>query len=185
MYSQGVKQLLTSHSRAYVMGLSMSLALLCGAWIFQYGFGYPPCQMCYWQRHAHKVVIGLSLFAIVSMALAPSLHRVKISYIWGVLIALALIGSAIVAFWHMGVEYKWWEGPKGCVAGAFNASSFSGTDLLGSLDQKIKPPSCDKALWHFLGLSMAAWNGILSSLTALAVIGLTFKKPKQSLESTA
>jgi len=49
---------------------------------------------------------------------------------------------------------------------------FDPDNPLGGLDKPIKPPSCDKALWHFLGLSMASWNGLISLFGAGAVARL-------------
>jgi len=36
-------------------------------------------------------------------------------------------------------------------------------------EERIAPPSCDKALWSLLGLSMAGWNVLIS--LALAAMG--------------
>ena len=57
----------TLHSRSAApwIALLLSGGLLGGAWIFQYGFGYFPCTMCYWQRHAHKVVLGIAVLWLI------------------------------------------------------------------------------------------------------------------------
>ena len=51
------------------VALGLSGGLLVGAWIFQYGFGYLPCTMCYWQRHAHKAVLGVAALWLILRAL--------------------------------------------------------------------------------------------------------------------
>jgi disulfide bond formation protein DsbB len=38
---------------------------------------------------------------------------------------------------------------------------------LAFLDQKMAGPSCGEAVWHFLGLSMAAWNALISLIAAV------------------
>jgi len=152
--------------------LLISAGLLIGAWIFQYGFGYPPCQMCYWQRHAHKVVIGIAAAAIVMNITKTGSPR-----IWLWLIALALIASFAVAFWHVGVEYKWWEGPKTCMTDV-DVKTLNPGDLLSSLDDPVKLPACSDALWHFLGLSMAGWNALIS----LGAAVLTFISMKDKAD---
>jgi len=76
--------------------------------------------------------------------------------------ALALLVSFGMAFWHVGVEYKWWEGPKGCSVG--NITPIEDIDLSKFLEEmdKAKPPACSDAVWSFLGLSMAGWNALIS-----------------------
>lgn len=157
---------------AAAFALLLSASLLIGAWVFQYGFGYAPCQMCYWQRHAHKAVIALAVLALVVGGFQPRLRKPLL-----LLTILALVGSAALGFFHMGVEYKWWDGPQGCVSSGMGNFEFDPNDPLGALDKKIKPPACDEAVWHFIGLSMAAWNGIISLLGAFVTLELMrFKK---------
>ncbi len=149
-----------------IVALLISSGLLIGAWIFQYGFGYPPCQMCYWQRHAHKVVIGLAGLALVDQITGGRFRKPLL-----VLIALAFLVSFGLAFWHVGVEYKWWEGPKTCMGGSGDLDVIDPGSLLESLNDPVKLPACSDALWHFLGLSMAGWNALISFVAA----ALSFK----------
>jgi len=153
--------------------LALSSGLLIGAWVFQYGFGYAPCTMCYWQRHAHKIVMGLAVLALVLRA--AKYEKFDAALIW--LIALALLGSAALAFFHVGVEYKWWEGPKTCSGGAagLKLPEIDPNDPLAIFDKPISGPSCSDAVWHFIGLSMAAWNAILSLSGAIYVIASSKK----------
>jgi len=159
-----------SHKQMPWLALLISGGLLIGAWTFQYGFGYPPCTMCYWQRHAHKVVL-----VIAAVAIALSVSGKPLPKLFGPLLALAFLGSAYFAFWHVGVEFKIFEGPKLCAAGGGGMAGFDPNDPLGGLDQKIKGPACSEALWHFLGLSMAAWNGIISVIGAALMLILSRK----------
>lgn len=142
-----------------VLALSLSTGLLIGAWLFQYGFGYMPCQMCYWQRYTHMLVIGLAIMALVIK------HKPYIDRSLHALIIAAFILSAGVALWHVGVEYKWWIGPQTC-SGTGNITDYKTEDLLATLDRKIKPPACTDIIWSFLGLSMAGWNMLFSFLGA-------------------
>ena len=146
------------------LALVLSGGLLGGAYFFQYVLGYPPCQMCYWQRYVHFAVLGMAALALM----APSFNFYK-PRVWAALIVLALLGSAALAFFHWGVEYKWFPAPKTCSVGNVNLD-FSSADLLDSMNDKIKPPSCADAVWHFLGLSMAGWNMVASLFGA--VLGL-------------
>jgi len=153
-----------------LLALLLSGGLLGGAYFFQYVLGYPPCQMCYWQRYVHFAVLGLAALAL----LAPSFNFYK-PRVWAAFIVLALLGSAALAFYHWGVEYKWFPAPKTCAVGNVDVG-FSAEDLLGSMSDKIKPPSCADAVWHFLGLSMAGWNMVASLFGAvLGVVSLRKK----------
>lgn len=161
---------LNTHTYPY-LAFALSLSLLCGAWFFQYGLGYAPCQMCYWQRHAHKAVIAAAILAIIAPRLGINTPRLL-----NIIVIIALVASAGLALWHVGVEYKWWEGPQSCAAGAGNLSDFNPEDLLASLSEKIKPPACSDIVWGFLGLSMAGWNMVFSALGAILGL-LTLRKP--------
>ena len=139
------------------VALGLSGGLLVGAWIFQYGFGYLPCTMCYWQRHAHKAVLGVAALWLILRALG-----VKGAEILRWAAVLALLVSLTLAAWHVGVEFGVLEGPKGCAAGATHMPDIDPNDPLSFLNDPVKPPACSEAVWHFLGLSMAGWNALLS-----------------------
>ncbi len=160
-------------SRAPLFALLLSGGLLIGAWISQYGFGYQPCTLCYWQRHVHKAVVVVAVLALIMARMGLPLHRALT-----LLLVLLLIGSAGLGFYHAGVEFKWWEGPKTCSGGGTALPDFSGDDPFSKLDSKIMPPSCSDAVWVFLGLSMAAWNALLSFGGAVVTAVLGFKYAK-------
>lgn len=158
-----LKQLHLRKSTPWI-ALLVSGGLLIGAWTFQYGFGYYPCTMCYWQRHAHKAIIAIALIALFAGFIS---EKIKALFHW--LIVLALLISFLYAAWHVGVEFGWLEGPKECAGGVIGPTiDIDPNDPLAFLDDKsIKPPACSEAVWHFLGLSMAGWNAVISLITAL------------------
>ncbi len=124
-----------------------SAALLAGAYLFQF-LGYPPCQMCLWQRWPHVAAIIIGILA-VSM---PG----KVMPILG---ALAAGITGALGVFHTGVERDWWDGPSSCSGGG-GLNGLSGTDLLA-----IEGPAvimCDVVSWEFLTLSMASWNALAS-----------------------
>jgi disulfide bond formation protein DsbB len=117
-----------------------------GAYIFQY-FGYPPCQMCYWQRWPHMAAIGIGVLALIIPA-----------RILGYLGALAALTTAGIGIFHSGVERGFWEGPTSCTGGGLDASA--GADLLS-----VEGPlliMCDQVSWELFSLSMASWNAVFS-----------------------
>jgi disulfide bond formation protein DsbB len=125
-----------------------SLAMLLGAWGFEYIGGLAPCAMCYWQRWPHMaaVVIG-ALGLVTTAALVPLL---------GMLAALA---TAAIGLYHTGVERAWWDGPSTCTSG-----DIGGLSTQELMDQILAAPlvRCDEIAWSFAGLSMASWNAVIS-----------------------
>src|SRR5258707_2718388 len=81
-------------------------AMLGGAYYFQYIVGLPPCDLCYLQRWPHMVAIAAGLAALASFSW-PRLALVL------VLTAItALLVTAAIRGFHVGVEYHWLEGPQ-------------------------------------------------------------------------
>jgi disulfide bond formation protein DsbB len=78
-----------------------------------------------------------------------------------------VLGSAGLAAYHAGVEWKWWPGPSDC-SGPITGMG-SATDLLRRMQSEIVV-RCDDAAWRFLGLSLAGYN-VLISIALAAVAG--------------
>jgi len=141
-------------------------ATLIGAWIFQYGFGYPPCPLCLEQRIPYYVTIPLG--AIVAIAATRAAPRQLVVGGLAVLALAMLIGAAL-AVYHAGIEWKWWAGPQDC-SGPLDP--LGSGNLLGRL-QSINIVRCDEAPWRFLGLSLAGYNALISvALAAAAAWGI-------------
>ena len=90
------------------------------------------------------------------------------------LIGLGFLYGAGLAAYHAGAEWKWWPGPAACAVGG----AASADDLVAMLKgAKIAAPSCDKAVWIFLGLSMAGWNAVISLGLAIASAFAALRAP--------
>jgi disulfide bond formation protein DsbB len=143
-----------------LLAASGSLALLGGAYFFQYVIGLAPCEMCLWQRWPHMVVIAAGLGALAcykSPRLAGGLLLVAI---------LGLATTAAIGLFHAGVELRWWQGPQAC----------SGTIPTGLSPEELRKAlfsakmiRCDAVAWSLFGISMAGWNAILSALLAIGL----------------
>jgi len=121
-----------------------------------------PCLLCLKQREVYWVTGGLALVAVVLSRTAWT-DRVRKPLI--LLIALGFLYGAGLAAYHAGVEWKWWPGPSACAVGGVASTD----DLVAMLKgAQIAAPSCDKAVWVFLGLSMAGWNALISLGLAVA-----------------
>jgi len=137
-----------------------SALLLLGALGFEHLGGLRPCALCHWQRWAHVGVVVLGLTA-ASQGNRPALQRALLG-----LVVAALLGSAALAGWHAGIEWKLWTGPESCTGSLPAGLSVDELRrrLLGTAVQR-----CDEIPWSLLGLSMAGWNAVLSLLLALGL----------------
>ncbi|HEX7853953.1 MAG TPA: disulfide bond formation protein B [Sphingobium sp.] len=147
-------------SRARLIAILAPNALLWGAIAFQYLGGLSPCEMCYWQRWPHLTAILLALAAIATR------KRPGFSAMLTALAALAILTSGLIGGFHAGVEYGWWEGLTRC------ATSLSAAPGQSALDAIMSAPlvRCDVAAWKMFGISMAGYNFIISTVSALVCL---------------
>ena len=153
--------------------LAASAIALVSSYIAEYGFGLEPCILCLYQRVPFAAAIALSLgfFALNTMNHdTAKKHAFLFVLMSGLLYAI----NSAIAFYHSGVERKWWASHlEGCTV-SFEKSSAE--DLLSTI---IAAPSvrCDEVPWAdpILGLSMANYNVLFSAGLALicACIALT------------
>src|SRR5947209_12467672 len=150
---------------ARLIALLLPLALLGGALGSQYLGGLHPCEMCYWQRWPHAAAIVLAALAFTAPAASSRARTLTL------LAALAIAASGAIGVYHAGVEAKIFEGFTQCTA----LSKSSSTAEL--LKQITRAPlvRCDEVQFRFLGLSLAAWNAILSLGGAALIVALTFR----------
>lgn len=146
---------------AGISALSLIMAL-----IAQYGFDMRPCILCIYQRWPFAAVI-----LIAGLVFLFARNSVK-----GINAGIALSGIALainagIAFYHTGVEQKWWKGFSGC----------STPDLSGSVEDLMKRIKnaplvrCDEIPWAdpVFGISMAGYNTLLcAGLAVVCVISL-------------
>lgn len=156
--------------------LLSSVLMLAIAHAFERFGGLAPCLLCLKQREVYWAAIGVAAVAIVAARVFK--HR-GLERLFCAALGLVFLYGMGLAIWHAGAEWKWWPGPEACGVdpkATFGAGGI--TDLLGGAPQEI--PRCDEALWHFLGLSMAGWNVLISLklavLSLLAAIGFGDRK---------
>ena len=146
--------------RARWLTLLIPAVLLAGAYGSEIWGGLVPCEMCWWQRYAHFAALGL---AVLGFALARSILARPLV----ILAALAMGVSGAIGAYHAGVEAGVFQGFTSCTAMAG-----------GSLADILATPlvRCDQVQWRFLGLSMAAWNAIISLGGAAAALWLAGRR---------
>ena len=104
--------------------------------------------------------IGAGLLAVASFAWP----RVALVFI---LIAItALIATAAIGVFHVGVEYRWWAGPQACSG---NIPTGLSAEQLKKYLFGAKMVRCDQTAWSMWGISMAGWNAILSAALAFVL----------------
>jgi disulfide bond formation protein DsbB len=145
----GTNDMTLTRQSLTMLAMFGSVALLAGAFAFQYIGGLAPCQLCLWQRwpHAAAILIGLVALTTGWRGLA-----------W--LGALAALATAGIGAFHVGVEQLWWEGLATCTAGSIDGISTA--DLLNPEVDVAAPVRCDEIAWSLVGISMAGWNVIAS-----------------------
>lgn len=147
-----------------LIALVASLGMLGAAHGFEKIGNMPPCALCLHQREAYWAAASIAVLALVAGRIQND-GLTKRAF--GLLLFCAFGAGALIAGFHVGVEYKWWAGLATCTGGGeLNVS----TDLLGTLSNKMDVPACDKVAWSFLGISMAGWNMFVSlALASLSV----------------
>ena len=145
------------------LAVGVPALLLGGALIGQYAFGLYPCEMCLWQRYPHVAAIVLG-----TLAYFASGKRMLVA-----LAGLSLLVTAAIGAFHAGVEYGWWEGLTACSTVVGQGGS--------AIEAITNAPlvRCDKSQWDFLGISLAGWNSILSSVAGIVVLALLMKDIRQ------
>jgi disulfide bond formation protein DsbB len=137
---------------------AIAAATIAAAWAFELFGGYAPCPLCLQQRWPYYAAIPIALFLIWWARHSGTGLRLGL-----LLIALIMLAGAALAFYHVGIEWQWWQGPQACAGG----TGPSGTLPDLSSARIIR---CDEAPWRFLGLSFAGWNAVISLLLAATAL---------------
>jgi len=146
--------------------LGASAAILGAAYFFQFVLGYQPCELCLYQRYPYMLVIGISAVAFITRNRHDiSLKRAARGFL--IIITALLFLDAAIAFFHVGVEQKWWQGLSACTV-SFEAGATNQELLDAILNANAVP--CDEPQWTLLGISMAGFNFLIA--LSLAIFGV-------------
>lgn len=154
----GFFQISTAPRAALAVAAAASASLLGAAHAFERFGGLQPCALCLDQREAHWAGLGVAL-AGLALGLVFKARRVAAAAVGAC--ALVYLVSAGLAFYHTGVEHKFWPGPATCSgAGSATASAAALDDVLNGVAPVV---SCTDAAWRLFGVSMAGYNFLLSA----------------------
>lgn len=174
-----------------------ALALLLGALGFQYLTHLPPCEMCHWQRWPYfaAAVIGLigtsvwkwdtRLLAAVTIAVVAAaglmvqmqngffvalaaIALIVVSFLYqgsrvlAVMTVLLVFASGLIGAYQAGMQWGFLPGPGACTV--------THPYVLGS-GAPEPAISCNVVTWSLFGLSLAAYNALISfALTATGFV---------------
>lgn len=145
-----------SAQQAAAFVLAASILVVGTAVASQYIGGLEPCILCYYQRYPWYAAVAVALLALV----LPGKARAALL---GVCALLFVVGAGIAAY-HVGVEYKVFEGPAAC-----GSVTITGQSVDALRAQLVGKPivRCDQAAWTLFGISMAGYNLVASAAMAL------------------
>ncbi len=149
--------------------------VIAAAWTFE-AFGYQPCELCLKERTPYYAAIPL---AALLVWLTSRRGRFSLALAGFVGLVLIFAASSIFGLYHAGVEWGWFRGPTECT-GTYRAPA-AVSDFLQQLDT-VQVVRCDAPSLYVLGLTLAAWNALVSAgLAALAIVGVGLSQGSSSV----
>jgi disulfide bond formation protein DsbB len=133
---------------------------LIAAFIIQYKLGHQPCKLCIYER----IPYILSSFLIIELIFFKKNEKTTL-----LLLSLIFIISAILAFYHLGIEQGFFTESFVC-----ESASFSETLTKDQLLEQLKENtiSCKEVSFRVLGLSLASINFIFSTILSVIFVRL-------------
>ena len=143
----------------FIILILLSLVLI-SAFVIEYKLGHQPCKLCIYER----IPYFLSILLIIKMFFSKQYEKITL-----LLLSLIFVGSAILAFYHFGIEQGFFNETLVCKTESIS-ETLSKEELLEQLKQNTI--SCKDVSFKILGLSLAAINTILSLVMSLVFIRL-------------
>ena len=134
--------------------------VLVSAFIIEHQLGHKPCKLCLYER----IPYFLSMLLIIKMLFIKKYERVTL-----LILFLVFISSAVLAFYHFGIEQGFFSESLACTAGDLS-ETYSKEQLLEQLKQNTI--SCKDVSIRIFGLSLAAINTIFSLTLSVIFIRL-------------
>ena len=137
----------------------ISLAII-SALIIQYWLGHEPCKLCLYQR----IPYFLSILLIIKILFIKKYEKITL-----LILFLVFMSSAVLAFYHFGIEQGFFNESLACTSGDLS-KTLSKEELLEQLKQNSI--SCKDVGFRILGLSLAAINAIFSLILSVIFMRL-------------
>ena len=137
----------------------ISLTII-SALIIQYWLGHEPCKLCIYER----IPYFLSILLLIKILLFKKYEKITLFILF-----LIFIASAVLAFYHFGIEQGFFSESFVCKAGDLSGT-LSKEQLLEQLNKNSI--SCKDVSIRVLGLSLATINTILSIILSVIFLKL-------------
>jgi len=137
----------------------ISLTII-SALIIQYWLGHEPCKLCIYER----IPYFLSILLLIKILLFKKYEKITLFILF-----LIFTASAVLAFYHFGIEQGFFSESFVCKAGDLSGT-LSKEQLLEQLNKYNI--SCKEVSIRVLGLSLATINTILSIMLSVIFLKL-------------
>ena len=137
----------------------ISLTII-SALIVQYWLGHEPCRLCLYER----IPYFLSVLLITKIFFIKKYERTTL-----LILFLVFMSSAVLAFYHFGIEQSFFSESLACTTGDLS-KTLSKEELLQLLKQNSI--GCKNVSFRMLGLSLAAINTIFSLVLSVIFLRL-------------
>jgi len=137
----------------------VSLVLI-SAFVIEYGLGHQPCKLCLYER----IPYILSILLIIKILFFKKYEKITLFILF-----LIFIASAVLAFYHFGIEQGFFSESFVCKVGDLSGT-LSKEQLLEQLNKNSI--SCKEVSFKVLGLSLATINTILSIILSVIFLKL-------------
>ena len=130
------------------------------ALIIQYWLGHEPCKLCLYER----IPYFLSILLIIKILFIKKYEKIIL-----LILFLVFMSSAVLAFYHLGIERGFFSESLACTTGDLS-KTLSKEELLQQLKQNSI--GCKNVSFRMLGLSLAAINTIFSLVLSVIFLRL-------------
>jgi disulfide bond formation protein DsbB len=137
----------------------VSLVLI-SAFVIEYGLSHQPCKLCLYER----IPYILSILLIIKILFFKKYEKITLFILF-----LIFIASAVLAFYHFGIEQGFFSESFVCKVGDLSGT-LSKEQLLEQLNKNSI--SCKDVSFRVLGLSLATINTILSIILSVIFLKL-------------
>ena len=130
--------------------------------LIQYWLGHEPCKLCLYER----IPYFLSILLLVKILFIKRYEKITL-----LILSVIFISSAILAFYHFGIEQGFFSESTACATEDLS-KVLTKEEILEQIKQNSI--SCKKVSFRILGLSLAAINTIFSVFLGVIFISLFF-----------